>query len=84
MIKALLILATLVSLALAVFSNFGDVQLTVASGECANVVAPGERGKAFCESLNAGRFLWTVVLHASALAAALAGVALYLVWRGRR
>ena len=84
MTKILLILAIAVALALAVFSNVGDAQTTVSWGECANVVVANERGKAFCESLRTGHLLWSVVLYASALAAGLAGGALYIVWRTGR
>jgi hypothetical protein len=84
MLKTLLTLVVVVAIALAVFSNVGDAQVTSAWGACGTVVAQDANGKAFCESLHAGAVLWSVVLYASAFIAGLAGAALYLLTRGTR
>jgi len=79
MIKVLLALLLLLALALTLYTNVGEAQVTAAWGACPSVTsASGAEGKRFCESLRVGNLLWAVVFYASLAMAALAGVALYV------
>lgn len=76
MLRFLLTVLLLIAIALALYANVGDAQVTSSMGACAMAVGASTQGAQFCNSLRIGSSLWAVVFYAGLAMAALAALAL--------
>lgn len=84
MLKTILILILVLGLAMALYTNVGDAQVTAAWGACGTVTKAGDvAAKQFCESLRTGHLLWSITFYGAIAIAGLAAAGLYLVLRRR-
>jgi hypothetical protein len=68
----------IVALALALYTNLADAQVTASLGACMVAVGDSAKGLQFCASLRTGSWLWSIVFYTALVMAALAGWAIHL------